>query len=66
MLPDKLYDVLKYVAIIALPAIAVCVKTIFPVWNLPLSEEISTTIMAVDTLLGALLCISTAQYNSKG
>lgn len=65
MLSNKVYDVLKYVAIIALPALAVFVKTVFPIWDIPLSEQISTTIMGADALLGALLCISTAQYNSK-
>ena len=65
MLPNKLYDVLKWVAIIALPALAVFVTTVFPVWNIPLAEPISTTIMAVDVLLGALLGVSTAKYNSK-
>lgn len=66
MLPNKLYDVLKWIAIIALPALAVFVTTVFPVWNIPYAEPISTTIMAVDVLLGALIGISTAQYNSKG
>lgn len=66
MLPNKLYDVLKWVAIIALPALAVFVKTVFPVWDIPLAEPISTTIMALDVLLGALIGVSTAQYNSKG
>ena len=66
MLSNKLYDVLKWTAIIALPALAVFVTTVFPVWNIPYAEPISTTIMAVDVLLGALLGVSTAKYNSKG
>ena len=66
MLPNKLYDVLKWVAIIALPALAVFVKTVFPIWDLPLSDQIATTIMSVDVLLGALIGVSTAQYNVKG
>lgn len=65
-LPNKLYDVLKWVAIIVLPALAVFVTTVFPVWNIPYAEPIATTIMALDVLLGALLGVSTAQYNSKG
>ena len=66
MIPNKLYDVLKWVAIIALPALAVFVTTVFPVWGFPYAEPISTTIMAVDVLLGALIGVSTAKYNSKG
>lgn len=65
ILSGKAYDILKWIAIIALPALAVFVKTVFPVWNIPYSEQISVTIMAVDTLLGALIAVSTAQYNSN-
>lgn len=64
-LPSKVYDVLKWVCLICLPALAVCVETLFPVWNIPLAHEISVSIMALDTLLGALIGVSSAQYNSK-
>ena len=64
-LSSGLYDILKWVAIICLPALSVFVKAVFPIWNIGYGEEISTTIMAVDTLLGALICVSTAQYNSN-
>lgn len=60
---DKLYDVLKWVAMLFLPALAVLVKTIFTVWGIPYGDEIATTIMAVDAFLGAILGISTIQYN---
>lgn len=65
-IPNKVYDVLKWVAIIVLPALAVFVTTVFPVWNIPLAEPISVTIMASEVLLGSLLGVSTAQYNSRG
>lgn len=64
-LPDKVYDVLKWICILVLPALAVFIKTVFPVWNIPYAEPISVTIMAVDVLLGAILGVSTAQYNSS-
>ena len=60
---DKLYDILKWVAMLFLPALAVLVKTIFTVWGIPYGDEIATTIMAVDAFLGAILGISTIQYN---
>lgn len=63
ILSDRAFDVLKWAAIIVLPALATFVKMLFPVWNLPLCEEISSTIVAVDFLLGALLGVSTVQYN---
>ncbi len=65
MLPNKVYDCLKWVAIILLPALAVFVTTVFPIWNIGYAEPIATTIMAVDVLLGAILGVSTAKYNSK-
>lgn len=60
---DKVYDVLKWVAMLFLPALAVLVKTVFAVWKIPFGDEISTTIMALDAFLGAILGISTIQYN---
>lgn len=62
---DRVYDVLKWVAMLFLPALAVLVKTVFTVWQLPYGDEISTTIMAVDAFLGAILGISTIQYNKE-
>lgn len=62
---DKIYDVLKWVAMLFLPALAVLVKTVFTVWNIPYADEISTTIMAIDAFLGAILGISTIQYKNN-
>ncbi len=62
---DRIYDVLKWVAMLFLPALAVLVKTVFTVWSIPYGDEISTTIMAVDAFLGAILGISTIQYNKE-
>lgn len=64
-LPDNVYLILKWVCILVLPALAVFVKTVFPVWNIGYADAIATTLMAVDTLLGALIGVSTAQYNSN-
>lgn len=60
---DRWYDVLKWVAMLFLPALAVLIKTIFSVWSIPFGDEISTTIMALDAFLGAILGISTIRYN---
>ena len=59
---NKVYDILKFIAQIVLPAIATFYVTIASIWGLPLGDEISRTVMAVDTLLGAILMISTANY----
>lgn len=61
-LNDKLYDCLKYIAQIVLPAVATLYFALSQIWGLPYGEEIVGTITAVDCFLGALLGISTAQY----
>ena len=60
---NKLYDILKWLVIIVLPAVATLYSAMSNVWGWPYSEEIVTTITAVDTFLGAVLCISSATYN---
>lgn len=59
---NKVYDVLKFIAQIVLPAIATFYITIAGIWGLPYGEEVSGTVMAVDTLLGALLMLSSNSY----
>ena len=60
---NKLYDILKWLVIIVLPAVATLYTALAAVWAWPYAEEVKTTILAVDTFLGAVLCISTATYN---
>jgi len=59
---NKLYDVLKFVAQILLPAVGTLYFALAQIWGLPYAEEIVGTITAVDAFLGALLGISTMQY----
>ena len=63
ILSDKLYNILKYIAQIILPGLATLYLAIAGIWNLPFGEQISGTIMAIDTFLGVLLGISSAKYN---
>lgn len=62
---NKLYDILKWLVIIVLPAVGTLYAALSTVWGWPYSEEIVTSITAVDTFLGAVLCISTATYNKE-
>lgn len=64
-LSNKAYDVMKFVAQILLPAIGTLYFALAQIWDLPLAEEIVGTITAVDAFLGAVLGISTAQYNKE-
>lgn len=62
---DKTYDILKWVAMIVLPALATLYLGLSNVWGLPYGEEISTTITLVNTFLGAVLMISNTQYKKR-
>ena len=60
---NKLYDVLKWITIICLPAISTLYFALAGIWGLPYAEQIVGTVSAVTTCLGILLGISTAEYN---
>lgn len=65
ILTNKTYDVLKWVALILLPAMGALYFGLAGIWNFPYGEQIVGTITVVDTFLGAILGISTVQYNKK-
>lgn len=65
-LENKTYDILKYIAQIVLPAIGTLYFALAKIWGLPYGTEIVGTITAVDTFLGAILKISTDNYNKEG
>lgn len=58
-----MYDVLKWVAILFLPALAILIRTVFAIWQIPYGEQISATIIALQVFLGAILGVSTLNYN---
>lgn len=60
---NKVYDVLKFIAQIVLPAVGTLYFALAKIWGFPFAAEIVGTISAVDAFLGALLGISTMQYN---
>jgi len=62
---NRLYDILKWCAILFLPALAILVKTIFAIWQIPYGEQISSTIVALQVFLGAILGVSTLNYNKE-
>ena len=59
---NKVYDVLKWFAMIVLPAIAALYSALAGIWGFPYGEQIVGTLVAVDTFLGAVLQISNANY----
>ncbi|MCM1216888.1 MAG: phage holin [Lachnospiraceae bacterium] len=60
---DKTYDTLKWIAQFLLPGAGTLYFALASIWGLPYGEQVVGTITAVDTFLGVLLGISTAQYN---
>lgn len=63
---NKVYDVLKWLAQYLLPAIGALYFALARIWNLPYAEEVVGTVAAIDTFLGVLLGISSANYQGDG
>lgn len=66
ILNDKTYSLLKWVALILLPALGTLYFALASIWGLPYGEQIVGTITAIDTFLGAILGISTNNYKKNG
>ena len=62
-LPDSVYTWLKWSCMICLPALATAYVGLSAIWGWPYADEVAKTTAVICTLLGALLGISTAQYN---
>lgn len=60
---NKIYDVMKWIAIILLPAIGTLYFALAGIWGFPYGEQIVGTLSAIDAFLGVVLGISSAQYN---
>jgi Putative phage holin Dp-1 len=65
LLGDKMYDVLKFVALVLLPAVGTAYFGLAQVWGWSNAEKVVGTIMVVDTFLGLLLGIATKSYNKS-
>ncbi len=61
-LKNETYDILKWVAQILLPALAVLYSSLAKTWNLPYGSGITESIVAIDLFLGTLLGISSTNY----
>ena len=64
-LPDHVYDILKWVAIIVMPALATFIIGLGGIWSIPFAGQAASTVTAVGVLLGALLGLSSVKYNSR-
>lgn len=59
---DKIYDTLKWLCQIVIPAVATLYFSLSGIWGFPYGEQVVGTLTAVDTFLGVCLGISTFQY----
>lgn len=62
---NKVYDILKWIAAIVLPALGTLYFALANIWVFPYGEEIVGTITAIDTFLGVILGISSVKYNKN-
>jgi hypothetical protein len=62
---NKVYDVLKWIALIALDAVGVFYKTVSAIWGLPYGDKVLATCTALSVLIGALVGVSSAKYKKK-
>lgn len=65
MLNDRIYTVLKWLALICLPAVSVLIGALGQIWQWPDADKITLTISAVATFIGALIGVSTIKYNAS-
>lgn len=62
-LSNKLYDVLKFIAIVGLPAVATAYLGLGQIWHWPDLDKVGASVATVNTCLGALLHLNTSKYN---
>lgn len=63
---NKVYDILSWIALVALDAVGVLYKTLAEIWDFPAGDQVLATCAAVSLCLGVLLGISKAQYKKQG
>ena len=62
---NKVYDILKWIALVVFPAIATLFSAVSMIWGIPYGEQITGTFIAIDTALGAILGVSSVKYVKK-
>ena len=65
-IPNKVYDVIKWIALVVLPAISTLYFALSSIWGWPYAEQVTGTIAAIETLIGAILGVSSFNYKGDG
>ena len=63
-LPNKVYDKMKWVLTIAVPAVIVLLKALGAIYNFD-TNTITSTIAVIATFAGSLFMVSSKQYNKE-
>ena len=61
---NKTYDIIKMISLIGTPAITL-IAAVISIWNIPYCAQITATLAAIDTFMGALVVILNANYNKR-
>lgn len=59
---NKVYDKIKIVVIIIIPAIITLYSSLASIWGFPYAEQIIATLAAINVFLGVIMKISTSTY----
>lgn len=66
-LPNRVYDILKWIVCLLLPACAVAITSLAEIYGFgEWAQQAALTIGVVQTFLGAIFCISAASYRQNG
>lgn len=65
LMSNKVYDVLKWISLVALDAVGLFYSTLSGIWGLPFGDEVLATCAALSLLIGALIGVSSANYNKS-
>ena len=65
MLNDRIYTILKWITLVAIPVATTAYVGLSAVWGWPYATEIAKTSAIICAALGGLLGISTAEYNKR-
>lgn len=60
IIPNEVYQVLKWLGLIACPAVATFVGAVFPAWGIPNADAVVLTLNAAGVLIGSLIGVSAA------
>lgn len=61
---NKTYDIIKTIALFAVPVLAFA-ASLCSIWNVPYCEQITATLTAIDTLLGAVVIVAKKLYDGQ-